>query len=86
VPCAGAVHPITGCLRDQLLNETLFSSLSQARTALANWRIDYNTARPHSQLGSQTPAVFVSTFTPRRALAPRYAISSAPEPAAHLSE
>lgn len=71
-----------GRLRDELLNETLFSSLPQARTALANWRTDYNTARPHSQLGWQTPTAFASTFTPRRALAPRYATSAAPEPVA----
>jgi len=82
MPGAGAVHPINGRLRDELLNETLFSSLSQARTALANWRSDYNTERPHSQLGWQTPSVFASTFTPRRALTPRYATSTAPEPVA----
>ncbi len=66
-------------------HETLFSSLSQARTALANWRFDYNAERPHSQLGWQTPTAFASTFTPRRALAPRYATSTAPEPVASLA-
>ncbi|RXT21855.1 hypothetical protein B5U98_15475 [Bosea sp. Tri-39] len=49
-----------------MLNETLFSSLSQARAALANWRTDYNTDRPHPQLGWQTPAGFASTLTLRR--------------------
>jgi putative transposase len=39
--------------------------------ALANGRTDFNTARPHSQLVWQTPKAFASTFTPRRALAPR---------------
>ncbi|WP_392567223.1 MULTISPECIES: IS3 family transposase [Xanthobacter] len=78
----GFIESFNGRLRDELLNETLFSSLSQARTALANWRSDYNTERPHSQLGWQTPSVFASTFTPRRALAPRYATSTAPEPLA----
>ena len=38
-------------LRDELLNETLFTSLAQARIALGFWRADYNAARPHSQLG-----------------------------------
>jgi transposase InsO family protein len=37
-------------LRDELLNETLFTSLAQARVAIALWRADYNTARPHSQI------------------------------------
>lgn len=75
----GFIESFNGRLRDELLNETLFSSLPQARTALANWRIDYNTARPHSQLGWQTPTEFASTLTPRRALVPRYATSTAPE-------
>jgi putative transposase len=73
------IESFNGRLRDELLNETLFSSLPQARTALANWRVDYNTARPHSQLGWQTPTAFASTFTPRRALTLRYATSTAPE-------
>lgn len=35
-----------GRLRDELLNETLFSSLGQARSVLAAWRQDYNQTRP----------------------------------------
>lgn len=50
----GFIESFSGRLRDELFNETLVSSLSQARTALANWRTDYNTARPHSQLGWQS--------------------------------
>jgi putative transposase len=43
------------------------------------WRADYNDARPHSQLGWQTPTEFAATFPiPRRALALRNAKSSAP--------
>lgn len=49
-------------LRDELLNETLFSSLDQARAALAAWKEDYNHARPHSALGNITPKEFVDTF------------------------
>jgi putative transposase len=33
-------------LRDELLNETLFSSLDHAREMLAAWQNDYNTVRP----------------------------------------
>lgn len=76
------IESFNGRLRDELLNETLFSSLGQARTALAIWRADYNGSRPHSQLGWQTPAEFASTFNPRRALALRNAKSSAPLPTA----
>ena len=68
-------------LRDELLNEMLFSSLSHARAVLAIWRADYNGRRPHPQLGWQTPAEFASTFNPRRALALRHVKRSAPSPA-----
>lgn len=77
----GFIESFNGRLRDELLNETLFSSLSHARAVLAIWRADYNGSRPHSQLGWQTPAEFASTFNPRRALALRNAKSSAPSPA-----
>src|SRR6185295_20327403 len=44
-----------GRLRDELLNETLFSSLNHAREVLEAWRQDYNNYRPHSQLGWMCP-------------------------------
>ena len=40
-----------GRLRDELLNETLFRSLSHTRAVLEAWRADYNNERPHSRLG-----------------------------------
>jgi putative transposase len=46
-----------GRLRDECLNETLFTSLRQARAVLAAWRRDYNEVRPHSAHGGGlTPA------------------------------
>jgi putative transposase len=39
------IESFNGRLRDELLNETLFSSLAQARVALGCWRADYNPAR-----------------------------------------
>ncbi|MFG1240735.1 transposase, partial [Xanthobacter autotrophicus DSM 597] len=71
-----------GRLRDELLNETLFSSLSQARAALARWQLDYNTDRPHSKLGWQTPSAFASTFHPWRDQTLRNMNGSASAPAA----
>jgi putative transposase len=50
------VESFNGRLRDECLNETLFTSLAHARTVLAAWRHDYNTVRPHSRLGGRTPA------------------------------
>jgi hypothetical protein len=45
-----------GRLRDECLNETLFTSLPQARVVLATWQRDYNEVRPHSGLAGRTPA------------------------------
>jgi putative transposase len=78
----GFIESFNGRLRDEMLNETLFSSLPHARAVLAIWRADCNGSRPHSQLGWQTVAEFASTFNPRRALALRNAKSAAPSPAA----
>ncbi len=49
-----------GRLRDELLNETLFRSLSHARDALEVWRTDYNTQRPHSRLGWMSPVTYAA--------------------------
>ena len=49
-----------GQLRDECLNETLFTSMAHARAELARWRHDYNTVRPHSKLGGLTPAEIAS--------------------------
>lgn len=45
-----------GRLRDECLNETLFTSLDHARAVLAAWQRDYNEVRPHSALAGRTPA------------------------------
>ena len=47
-----------GKLRDEFLNETVFSSLAEVRVLLAEWRRDYNEQRPHSRLGWLTPSEF----------------------------
>lgn len=76
----GFIESFNGRLRDTLLNETLFSSLAQARAALLRWQLDYNTTRPHSKLGWQTPIDFAATFHPRRDQTLRYVNSSASAP------
>jgi transposase InsO family protein len=45
-----------GRLRDERLNETLFTSLPQARAVLAAWQRDYHEVRPHSAHKGRTPA------------------------------
>jgi putative transposase len=49
------VESFNGRLRDECLNETLFTSLRHARAVLASWQKDYNEVRPHSALGGRTP-------------------------------
>jgi transposase InsO family protein len=80
------IESFDGRLRDELLNETLFTSLAQARVALGCWRVDYNDARPHSQLGWKTPSEFAVSCHPRRDLARRYAEGSAPAPVATTAQ
>jgi len=50
-----------GKLRDECLNESWFVSLADAQRTIEAWRIEYNTARPHSSLGGRTPAEFTQT-------------------------
>ena len=52
----GFVESFNGRLRDECLNEEVFSSLNEARRVLALWRYDYNNIRPHSALKNLTPA------------------------------
>lgn len=54
----GLVESFNGRLRDELLNETLFSSLAEARSAITDWKEDYNNYRPHSALGNVPPVEF----------------------------
>lgn len=56
------IESFNGRLRDELLNETVFASLADARRRLSIWRYDFNNIRPHSALNGQPPA------TARRAL------------------
>jgi putative transposase len=49
-------------LRDELLNETLFRSLGEARRLIEAWRHDYNHHRPHSKLGWLTPAGYAARW------------------------
>lgn len=54
----GFVESFNGRLRDECLNETLFSSLAEARSVITLWKEDYNQHRPHSALGNIPPAEF----------------------------
>jgi putative transposase len=58
----GYVESFNGKMRDELLNETLFFSLEQARTTIAAWMADYNKTRPHSSLAYLTPQAYAEKF------------------------
>src|SRR5437899_1363132 len=58
----GFMESFNGKLRDECLNEHVFASLAQARRIIEAWRIDYNTARPHSSLGYLTPQEFAASW------------------------
>ena len=51
---------LNGRLRDECLNEHVFSNLNKARAIIEEWRIDYNTNRPHTSLNGLTPTEFAA--------------------------
>lgn len=56
------IESFNGRLRDECLNQHIFGSLEETREIIEAWRIDYNTKRPHSSLGYQTPSEFKETY------------------------
>ena len=76
------VESFSGRLRDELLNETLFTSLKHVREALAIWKADYYTVRPHSALGNLPPVIYAKLSAPemQRDGALRYVGGFAPHP------
>jgi putative transposase len=82
------IESFNGRLRDELLNETLFTSLKHVREALATWMENYNTVRPHSSLGNLPPADYAKRSAPdmQRDGALRYVEGFAPRPVASPSQ
>jgi putative transposase len=64
------VESFNGKFRDECLNEHWFRSLAEAQHRIEQWRVDYNTVRPHSALGDQTPAQFARATGGARRLTP----------------
>ncbi|MEZ5953125.1 IS3 family transposase [Hyphomonas sp.] len=71
------VESFNGRLRDECLNEHLFDRLSEARSIIEAWRIDYNTVRPHTSLGGLAPARFADNVRRARPASPELRKSSA---------
>lgn len=56
----GFMESFNGRLRDECLNEHLFTSYRHAREIIEDWRADYNLNRPHSSLDGLTPHEFAT--------------------------
>jgi putative transposase len=82
------IESFNGRLRDELLNKTLFSPLDHAREALADWKDDYNTVRPHSAIGNVPPAIYAKLSDPvmQRGGSLEQPWGSAPHPVASPSQ
>jgi hypothetical protein len=52
----GYCESFNGKLRDKCLNSAIFYSRREAQIIVEQWRIVYNTRRPHSTLGYRPPA------------------------------
>jgi transposase InsO family protein len=51
----GYCESFNGKLRDELLNGEIFYTLREAQVLIEQWRVHYNTIRPHSVLGYRPP-------------------------------
>ena len=52
----GYIESFNGKLRDELLNQEIFYTLTEAKVLIEQWRREYNQVRPHSSLGYRPPA------------------------------
>ena len=52
----GYVESFNGKLRDELLNMEVFNTLLEAKVLIEQWRVHFNTVRPHSSLNYRPPA------------------------------
>lgn len=60
----GFIESFNGRFRDELLNETRFSSQAEAREQIRAWQEHDNRHRPHSSLGNLTPQEFAMKSRP----------------------
>jgi transposase InsO family protein len=56
------IESFNGKLRDELLAGEIFETLLEARVLAEDFRIDYNTYRPHSTIGYKAPATFAEQW------------------------
>jgi len=80
----GYVESFNGKLRDELLNAEVFNTLLEAKILIEQWRVHYNTVRPHSSLGYRPPAPEVATLGMPASPGRPGSTGSAPPPVAML--
>ncbi len=74
----GFCESFNGCMRDELLNESLFLGLDHASTKITNWVDDYNQRRPHSALGYLHPGSLCRQISPQHAIVCATPMTKAP--------
>jgi len=52
----GYIESFNGKLRDELINREVFTTLTETKILIEQWRKEYNQVRPHSSLGYRQPA------------------------------
>jgi putative transposase len=59
----GFVESFHGRFRDECLNREQLWTLTEARVVIEDFRIQYNTQRPHSKLGYRSPAKYAAQLS-----------------------
>jgi transposase InsO family protein len=75
------VESFNSRLRDELLDRDIFTSLTEAKVLVEQYRLEHNHERPHSSLGYRTPAEFAAQLPsglPTPASAPDGASANVP--------
>lgn len=57
------VESFNSRVRDELLNVEEFATLIEAQVVVEEWRVEYNTYRPHSALGGRTPTEYANSWS-----------------------
>ncbi len=52
----GYIESFNGKLRDELLDQEIFTTLEEAKILIEQWRKEYNQVRPHSARNNRPPA------------------------------
>ena len=58
------VESFNGRVRDECLNDHWFLGLWDAQEKIEQWRVDYNTLRPHGSLNQLSPHQFIANIAP----------------------